>query len=208
MPLDALYSTPIYSDYIENEKLVSDEIDAAIQKINFSHREDWGITHLLSDSNFKENLIEKYNLKNLKNEIDVMLKQYLKGLFKLPENFEGELGDYFISHSWIAMFEKGHYGHIHSHGEADIAGVYYHKKPKGTSDLFFTCPVPGLEESIVTQKWGQRTDVKAPQGAMLLFPGWLKHGIQSNPLEEKRISVSFNIVFNREKLYNNEKIYH
>ena len=53
MPLDALYSTPIYSDYIENEKLVSDEIDAAIQKINFSHREDWGITHLLSDSNFK-----------------------------------------------------------------------------------------------------------------------------------------------------------
>ena len=116
MPLDALYSTPIYSDYIENEKLVSDEIDAAIQKINFSHREDWGITHLLSDSNFKENLIEKYNLKNLKNEIDVMLKQYLKGLFKLPENFEGELGDYFISHSWIAMFEKGHYGMEHAWG--------------------------------------------------------------------------------------------
>ena len=38
MPLDALYSTPIYSDYIENEKLVSDEIDAAIQKINFSQQ--------------------------------------------------------------------------------------------------------------------------------------------------------------------------
>ena len=39
--------------------------------------------------------------------------------------------------------------------------------------------------------------VPAKQGGLILFPGWLKHGINMNNSDEERISVSFDITFNR-----------
>ena len=34
-------------------------------------------------------------------------------------------------------------------------------------------------------------------GTLLLFPGWLKHGIRPNKTDVPRVSLSFDIIFDR-----------
>ena len=36
------------------------------------------------------------------------------------------------------------------------------------------------------------------QGGLLLFPGWLQHGVETHQLEEERIVLSFNILVHGE----------
>ena len=132
----------------------------------------------------------KHDLKELKKGIEKNLFEYLGELFDQP--WDGRYG-YTITHSWAALFVKGNYGHIHSHGEADIAGVYYHELPENSGGLFFEPPAPGLCDSLVFSKWGRRMTPNVSEGTMLLFPGFLKHGIETNKTDLDRLSLSFNI---------------
>ena len=202
--LQEIFPTPIYMDEVSNRKKITAEINSAMEKIDFKYNESWGKTHRLSDPTFQDNLIQKYGLKHLKDAIALHVKNYMLGIFKLPPDYDGELQESYIYQSWIALFGKGDYGHIHNHGEADIAGVYYHKKPEGSGDLFFDCPTPGINESVLySQHWAPRLSGQIPEGAILLFPGFLKHGISSNPLDVERVSISFNIIFDKVNLYPN-----
>ena len=198
MSLQPIYPTPIFFGAVDNHKEIGKELDPVLDEIDFQYRDSWGATHYLSDPTFRENLIVKHDLKELKKGIEKNLFEYLGELFEQP--WDGRYR-YNITHSWAALFKKGNYGHIHSHGEADIAGVYYHEVPEDTGGLFFECPSPGMGDSLLYSRWGRRLDVKASEGGMLLFPGFLKHGIQTNTTDHDRISISFNIHFDRKDIY-------
>lgn len=198
MPLQPIYPTPIFFGKVDNHKEIGEELDPVLDEIDFQYRDTWGATHYLSDPTFKENLIVKHDLKELKKGIEKNLFEYLGELFDQP--WDGRYG-YTITHSWAALFVKGNYGHIHSHGEADIAGVYYHELPEGSGGLFFEPPAPGLCDSLVYSKWGRRMTPNVSEGTMLLFPGFLKHGIETNKTDHERLSLSFNILFDRKDIY-------
>ena len=198
MSLQPIYPTPIFFGAVDNHKEIGKELDPVLDEIDFQYRDSWGATHYLSDPTFRENLIVKHDLKELKKGIEKNLFEYLGELFEQP--WDGRYR-YNITHSWAALFKKGNYGHIHSHGEADIAGVYYHEVPENSGGLFFECPSPGMGDSLLYSRWGRRLDVKASEGGMLLFPGFLKHGIQTNTTDHDRISISFNIHFDRKDIY-------
>lgn len=198
MPVQPIYPTPIFFGEVDNHKEIEAELDPVLDEIDFQYRDSWGATHYLSDPTFRENLIVKHDLKELKKGIEKNLFEYLEALFQQP--WDGRYG-YNITHSWAALFKKGNYGHIHSHGEADIAGVYYHEIPKDSGGLFFEPPAPALCDSLVYSKWGHRLTPKVSEGTMLLFPGFLKHGIETNTTDYDRISLSFNILFDRGDIY-------
>ena len=67
--------------------------------------------------------------------------------------------------------------------------------------MFFECPSPGMGDSLVYSKWGRRLTPKVSEGLMILFPGFLKHGIETNTTDHDRISLSFNILFDRGAIY-------
>ena len=198
MPLQAIYPTPIFFGEVDNHKEIEAELDPVLDEIDFQYRDSWGATHYLSDPTFKENLIVKHDLKELKKGIEKNLFEYLGGLFEQPWD---DRYRYTITHSWAALFKKGNYGHIHSHGEADIAGVYYHEVPEDSGGLFFEPPAPALCDSLVYSKWGHRLTPRVSEGLMLLFPGFLKHGIETNTTDLDRLSISFNILFDRGDIY-------
>ncbi len=198
MSIEQLFPTPIFFGEVDNRKEIEAELDPVLDEIDFQYRDSWGETHYLSDPNFKENLIIKHDLTELKKAIDKNLFEYLEGLIGQPWN---DRYRHYITHSWAALFKKGNYGHVHSHGEADIAGVYYHEVPENSGGLFFETPTPGLCDSLVYSRWGRRLDVRASEGGMLLFPGFLKHGITTNTTDHDRISISFNIHFDRMDVY-------
>ena len=191
------FSTPIYNSKISNYDIIQNELEESYNKINFSINPQWGHTHYLSDPTFKENLIIKYQLENFSNEIHKHLKYYCESI-QLP------IREYFITSSWFSLFKKGNYAHIHNHGECDIAGVYYFKKSDNDGCLFLCNPAILAETSIFRTG---RLMTRRSQGDILLFPGWIDHGVQTNETDSDRISVSFNIKFRKEGRINNFRNY-
>ena len=119
-----IFPIPIYSNGIENFDDIQYEINKAVEKVNFEMRPDWGHTHYLSDITFEENFIEKYKLTNFKKELTWHMNQ-----FHQNKNFS-------IESSWMTVFKKYNYGHIHDHGGNDISGVYYFKTNSQGEPIF------------------------------------------------------------------------
>ena len=77
-------------------------------------------------------------------------------------------------------------------------GVYYLKKGDLDADdghIYFKSPLVQAQTSLCY--FGGKIVIPAKQGGLLLFPGWLEHGVNMNNSDEDRISVSFDITFNR-----------
>ena len=190
------FSTPIYSESINNFDNIQKEFYDVLGKVKFNYKEEWGNTHYLSDPSFNENIFEKYNLFNFKKELDNHLHSFIK---HCNPNYNFEENDYYISSSWFAKFKKNNYGHIHSHNDADIAGVYYIDNPaqKEVGQLFIDSPVVQSEGSFIFKEYCTRINTNIPTGGIILFPGFLKHGITTNITDKERISFSFNIIFKK-----------
>ena len=189
--IENIFPTPIYTTFVSNIDLIQKEIQHGISTCNFEMKTDWGGTHYLSDVAFKDNVIEQKKMFYFQEEIDKHLKNYC---FEI--GFEYKKYD---MESWISLFKNDNYGHIHSHGDADISGCYYYKSCPDSGEIFFENPVPNMSSShCYYEKYCQRWIHQPDVGKILLFPGWLKHGITKNKTNEDRISISFNINFRRD----------
>jgi|TARA_B100001996_G_scaffold108092_1_gene81667 uncharacterized protein (TIGR02466 family) len=195
-----IFPTPIYKNEVGNYDQIKLEFDQALDKINFTYKEAWGHTHYLSDPTFFENAVNTYNLIHFKKELHKHIIEYSKHVTNNTLEFDED--DYYIESSWFTKFNKGNYGHIHSHGQADIAGVFYIKNPltKESGCLFFNTPVNPLDDSFLFNLYGARLEANIPPGGLILFPGFLKHGVTTNITDEERISFSFNIMFDKRRL--------
>ena len=180
---------PIYQvECIDNINEIQQEIDSVIKDVNFKRSEEWGQTHYLSDTTFTENFIEHNKLITFKSELNKHLQKYCDDL-----KFKSESFSYYMESSWVTLLKKGNYGHIHDHGDSDISGVYYHKTNGDDGNIFFLSPAP--TSSKPAQICSGRLTFSPRPGSLILFPSWLRHGVETNTTNNIRISVSFNYKF-------------
>ena len=95
----------------------------------------------------------------------------------------------------MTLFEKGDYAHIHDHKDTDYSGVYYFCKEPKAKDFFFESPVVGAKAS--APYFGARIYPPTETGHLMLFPGWLPHGVDRIATDGQRYSLSFNIEFQK-----------
>lgn len=186
-----IHPTPIYHTSVKNFDKIQEELDKSIGEITFKAKSEWGMTHYLSTVDFKDNFLLNSNNNFLVNEIDYNLKNYLNDIGS--EKFD----KYKIHESWMSLFKTGNYGHVHSHGTSDVSGVYYYKTNGNDGEIFFEPQNSNLTSTICYKHLGNFIDIKPKEGDLILFPGWLRHGIRTNTTDNTRISVSFNIFFPR-----------
>tara|TARA_B100000965_G_scaffold111233_1_gene91835 strand:+ start:691 stop:1308 length:618 start_codon:yes stop_codon:yes gene_type:complete len=200
--IEPIFGTPIYYNEVDNYEKIQQDFDEVIEatrdgdlggrsQIQFRIHPEYGQTHYLSDPNSQEHLFERFALDNFREEINRNLKLYCASL-------QFEWRPYTINSSWIALFKNGNFGHCHHHGSADISGVYYLKKGDLDADdghIYFKSPLVQAQTSLCY--FGGKIVIPAKQGGLLLFPGWLEHGVNMNNSDEDRISVSFDVTFNR-----------
>jgi len=89
---------------------------------------------------------------------------------------------------------------IHDHANCLFSGVYYVKTPKDSGTLMFYDPrsAKTFYKPLVSTFTPYTADAiahAAEEGLMLIFPSWLKHGVEPNLSDEDRVSISFNYVF-------------
>ena len=172
MIVDKLFPTLLYHGMVDDFDSIQNELQTCYDQLNF---ERFDGVHWISVDPFKRDLIREYNMVNFENAILENVKK-----------FSGQKSK--IYSSWFAKFKTLDYGHVHNHGCADVSGVYYFKT-SGTGQIFFQDPTPGLGNR--TTRWSY----DAVEGKMILFPGWLYHGIKANTSDGDRVSVSFNLKF-------------
>lgn len=163
------------------------KIDEAIHRVNFmSTPEQWGKTHKISNG-FDKDIIGDLQLDNLAKEIDSNVMKYCEMMSSMYTKYRRT--------SWFTKFDKDDYGHVHNHTHNTISGCYYYKTSGRDGSIFFNCPNQAMNAHIGYIPMSQPVTVEPKEGVMLLFPGWLEHGIQRNNTDESRISLSFNIEF-------------
>ena len=167
-------------------------IDDIIDKVEFEETPvEWGKTHKVSKHHigyWSDDVISEFGLTDLDYEIDQLAREYARLTNMRFTTYKRT--------SWFTMYEKGDYAHIHNHQSASISGCYYYKSSGEDGNIFFTSPLPQMRANPAWTPMGGRNVFQTQTGRMLVFPGWVDHGVMTNETDEKRISLAFNIEFN------------
>lgn len=188
-----LYPTPVYvTEFSEEEtNSVQTEMLSVLQDLKhrekFSYKNNWN-THKLSDTTFTGNLLEVYDCQNFLRTLDAHVGSYLMYSCKVQE-----VG-YEITQSWLTLSGRGDYAHIHNHGVSHISGCYYIQTNGEDGDFIIPCTQSPLETNRVFANMTRSTNIQPKVGKLILFPGWVNHGVGRNQTDHDRVSLSFNIL--------------
>ena len=197
MGLDQLFPVPIlHIPKVNNFDNVQNEFSNVLNKVTFDKKSNWS-THYLSSLDFKSDTITLLGMELFQECLSYHVFEYCQYM-----GFNANIPTEVVS-SWFSMFKKGDYGHLHEHGNADVSGVYYFKTNGNDGDIYFQNPNSNMMSSTFYRDSMFTIDhtYSPAEGQLLLFPGWLKHGIKRNKTDNTRITFSFNIHFDKNYAY-------
>jgi len=93
-----------------------------------------------------------------------------------------ELGRYYPTDCWGAVYRKGDSTNAHAHHPATWSFVYYVDATPDDAPLVF--PTSG-------------NAIYPNPGLMIVFPGWVTHGVPEQKLDKERIVIAGNISIDR-----------
>jgi len=102
-----------------------------------------------------------------------------------------------IKNIWININPQYCYNNLHNHVGSVLSGVYYVEAKEGNGNISFE-RTDGAENFLPAQNIQTNyfnsygSNYKSTTGALYIFPGWLKHKVDSNKIKDDRISISFN----------------
>lgn len=199
MSVHGYFSTPIYNSTLVGAELIAvqEELDKVVAdlklKNSFQHNEQWlPNTHKLSDTSFKSNLLLDYPTPQFLEFLKFHVFEYMR-MLGVPEI---KIQEFRIIQSWMTNTGKHEFAHTHNHGSVDIAGVYYYKTNGEDGSINFMNPVPQFSTYLL-EHLPNNVSYEPKVGKIILFPGWIDHGVPANYTDNERISISFNINFKR-----------
>ena len=172
-----LFPTRIYLDKVSDYDVIQSDLTEIESGIEWENLWD---THYISDKSFTKTIVPD----SLGREIAEHVVRYTGR------------DDFRITASWMTRLEPGQYAVAHQHGHSDLSGVYFFKTNGEEGNLYFMNPALAATTSIWSQSKNYH-DIQPIQGSIVLFPGYLTHGIKTNTSHHDRLSLSFNIVFQR-----------
>jgi uncharacterized protein (TIGR02466 family) len=104
-----------------------------------------------------------------------------------------------VTGCWANVNAPGLSHNAHNHPNNLLSGVYYVATGKGADVITFLDPRPQVLQ--VLPRFDKATtdnltdiNLPTPEGRLLLFPGWLVHGVPANRSNAERVSISFNLM--------------
>ena len=200
--IQPLFQTPIYIEQFEprsNIDLIQDEISLGITTTKFnepgSHKFSEQLGHNICQGEFDGDWLKEKACISFITALNGAVERYCQHTgFPATDMYDPDKLVY-NRKSWINEFRKGSYAHAHHHSTADISGVYYYQTSGDDGSLYFESPVA---QAGCTPAWiqlNERFNIPPRVGLMVLFPGWLTHGVSTNRTDSTRISISWNVNF-------------
>jgi uncharacterized protein (TIGR02466 family) len=177
-------------DFVEkssNIRLISDEWNFGVRSSEKSDFDKNGVT-----------TYDSLNLLTAPEWADVV--SYIEDFYStmLLSVYDGPVPHYIMS-MWASIYPPGAYIPQHTHGNAQLSGVFYVKTPKNCGNLIFQ-DVSWVAKTMVYRPncfppHNTNFTVGVEEGMMVLFPSWLPHSTLKNESDENRIIISFNVDF-------------
>lgn len=89
-----------------------------------------------------------------------------------------------LDNMWSHIHETNMSTQFHNHYPCDVSAVYYVSVPEGSGALIFKSELNKYDPKHVS--------FKPKPGMLVIFPGFVEHGVSRNLSSDKRISLSFN----------------
>ena len=106
-----------------------------------------------------------------------------------------------IKFIWSNLNRPGDYNTVHDHPDCHMSGAYYVKLPEGDGGTFrMYNPMYSFNynsEGYNPPYKQPRVEINGKEGALIIFRAPLLHDVTRNNTKEDRISLSFNIRFER-----------
>lgn len=134
------------------------------------------------------------NLFPLLKQIDISINKIGKEVYDLKKNLQ-------IDNIWCNINGYKDSNLMHHHPFSVLSGVFYTKVPKNSGDIAFLndSPIDDYIHDSMKNNFNNnnaKTWVFPPEeNVMYIFPSWLKHVVNQNLSNDKRISFSFNTIF-------------
>jgi len=207
--LDYLFPTPIWWLDLDIDVAAMQEICYGIaENMPTKERSNRGILNYQSPDFFGEELVKEPE-DDVFAELCRQIKHWGNKAF---DSFESCATTLEFANVWININNKGGYNEVHVHPGSIMSGAFYVKTPKEGdcgSITFHKNPMEGY----VVHSLGLAEDLSKAEaahthatmsyppkeGRLVLFPSWVSHGVRENHTEEDRISISFNLIPNRNK---------
>ena len=126
----------------------------------------------------------------------------------LGRSLDWEMENYFLGYStiWSIINKKRDFNEPHRHGGSILSLAYYVKVPKDNKGgiIYFKDPriasisrrpmsKPNSHSLLTKTHAAGHHTIEPKEGLLLIFPGWLEHGVKPNESNEDRIVISANI---------------
>jgi uncharacterized protein (TIGR02466 family) len=100
--------------------------------------------------------------------------------------------------AWANVNRSGDFNKLHSHWGATWSGVYYVDPghidgDKEGTPIYLSDPAPARTNTFFPKLLPSNISIRPVPGLMILFPGYLQHGVQPHRGDRPRISVTFNV---------------
>ena len=192
--IQPLWATPIYHNKARGKEFdeIQEELKTVTAKLKFEEAEGWGPnSHSLSEKPFDSNFLYDNKCTKTVEFIHRCLMEYL--MFVNSK----EPPKYIINSAWITRTIKGKFAYPHSHGFSDVSGVYYINTNSEDGNLMFDNMNDALGGNFIYNCLGGKTPAPLGDGFLLLWPSNVRHETQENTTDNERLSLSFNINFDR-----------
>ena len=129
---------------------------------------------------------------------DPLMKQLVKFSSECLESLTIKFEECYIPCMWANVAPVGVAHQTHNHPNCLFSGVLYLQTPEGCAGTVFTDPRPASKVLRPSYRdpsvnvLGQDYFSSPSEGKMILFPGWLEHGVKLNNTEKPRITISAN----------------
>ena len=159
-----------------------------------------------SKNNLTNTYYTSYNIKLdkplIKYETMTPFVNFLSNAIQELNKFMNFNGDYNfkIRDMWFAINRHNSYHETHTHSPAIWSGVYYVQANENDAPLNLYSPATSdnhWANNVVNEfnDFTTNQTVFKPETSMLnIFPGYLKHSVGQQTIEQDRIAISFNII--------------
>ena len=192
-----LFGVPVYATKL-NREFSPEEMK---EIYNNQNKVVQNVSNYSSTNNY---ILNEKIFANLKNDLDVIIKDYFDKIIKPQE----ETIKPYITQSWLNYTREKEFHHMHSHPNSIISGVLYIKCDEQNDMIQFYDTITSqfqIPPKEFTQYNSKRWWFSVETKDVLLFPSSTTHSVQIKKEDSLRISLAFN-VFVKGKMGNNSDL--
>jgi uncharacterized protein (TIGR02466 family) len=189
-----LFPTPIFSFKLQDYQALNQQLLEVIYQLKETEKSAMRTSAPLGWQS-QTSLFDLPQCQSFKHLIDAAVLETAKAIGYGEVKMQSE-------RCWANVNPKYASNTVHDHANCLFSGVYYVQTPPNSGNLTFHDPRQARvfmqpRVSGYTPYIADSIDVEVQEGVIMIFPSWLKHGVETNLSGRDRVSLSFNYVFVR-----------